>query len=52
MNMCGLVSVENVLKIVYRQQAVFRIRPVYRCSQTISDGIYILYVKVNVDFCI
>ncbi|CAN6866500.1 unnamed protein product [Brassica oleracea] len=31
------VSVENVLKIVYRQQAVFRIRPVYRCSQTISD---------------
>ncbi|KAF3504636.1 hypothetical protein F2Q69_00045414 [Brassica cretica] len=31
------VSVENVLKIVYRQQAVFRIRPVYRCSQTIRD---------------
>lgn len=29
------VSVENVLKIVYRQQAVFRIRPVNRCSQTI-----------------
>ena len=49
--MCGLVSVENVLKIVYRQQAVFRIRPVYRCSQTIRDGIYI-YVKVTLDFCI
>ncbi|KAG2242575.1 hypothetical protein Bca52824_095586 [Brassica carinata] len=27
----------NVLKIVYRQEAVFRIRPVYRCSQSI-DG--------------
>ncbi|CAA7026815.1 unnamed protein product [Microthlaspi erraticum] len=30
------VSVEEVLKIVYRQQAVFRIRPVNRCSQTIA----------------
>ncbi|KAJ0266258.1 WD40 repeat-containing protein [Hirschfeldia incana] len=30
------VSVENVLEIVYRQQAVFRIRPVNRCSQTIA----------------
>ncbi|CAH8312831.1 unnamed protein product [Eruca vesicaria subsp. sativa] len=33
------VSVENVLKIVYRQQAVFRIRPVNRCSQTISGHV-------------
>ncbi|KAH0896935.1 hypothetical protein HID58_046503 [Brassica napus] len=30
------VSVEKVLTIVYQQQAVFRIRPVNRCSQTIA----------------
>ncbi|CAF2138018.1 hypothetical protein IGI04_005709 [Brassica rapa subsp. trilocularis] len=30
------VSVETVLTIVYQQQAVFRIRPVNRCSQTIA----------------
>ncbi|VVB13457.1 unnamed protein product [Arabis nemorensis] len=30
------VSVEKVLKIVYQEQAVFRIRPVNRCSQTIA----------------
>ncbi|KAI3867633.1 hypothetical protein MKW98_006010 [Papaver atlanticum] len=30
------VSVEKVLKIVYQPQAVFRIRPVNRCSATIA----------------
>ncbi|GBG84316.1 hypothetical protein CBR_g38286 [Chara braunii] len=30
------VSVETILKIVYQPQAVFRIRPVTRCSATIS----------------
>ncbi|KAL9257904.1 Notchless protein-like protein, partial [Drosera capensis] len=30
------VSVEKVLQIVYQPQAVFRIRPVNRCSATIS----------------
>lgn len=30
------VSVEKALSIVYQPQAVFRIRPVNRCSATIS----------------
>lgn len=30
------VSVEKVLTIVYQPQAVFRIRPVTRCSATIA----------------
>lgn len=30
------VSVEKVLSIVYQPQAVFRIRPVNRCSATIA----------------
>ncbi|KAF9593285.1 hypothetical protein IFM89_021041 [Coptis chinensis] len=30
------VSVEKVLRIVYQPQAIFRIRPVNRCSSTIS----------------
>ncbi|XP_018454854.2 notchless protein homolog isoform X1 [Raphanus sativus] len=30
------MSVEKVLSTVYQQQAVFRIRPVNRCSQTIA----------------
>ena len=34
------VSVETVLTIVYQQQAVFRIRPVNRCSQTIAGMSY------------
>ena len=34
------VSVEKVLTIVYQQQAVFRIRPVNRCSQTIAGMSY------------
>ncbi|KAG9460005.1 hypothetical protein H6P81_004513 [Aristolochia fimbriata] len=31
------VSVEKVLQIVYQPQAIFRIRPVNRCSATIAD---------------
>ncbi|KAK9913047.1 hypothetical protein M0R45_036873 [Rubus argutus] len=30
------ISVEKVLKIVYQPQAIFRIRPVHRCSATIA----------------
>ncbi|XP_074289878.1 notchless protein homolog [Silene latifolia] len=29
-------SVENIVQIVYQPQAIFRIAPVYRCSQTLS----------------
>jgi ribosome assembly protein 4 len=38
------VSVEKVLTIVYQQQAVFRIRPVNRCSQTIAGNVTIHHV--------
>ena len=34
------VSVEKALSIVYQPQAVFRIRPVNRCSATISGMIF------------
>ncbi|EXB70653.1 hypothetical protein L484_023839 [Morus notabilis] len=34
------VSVEKVLSIVYQPQAVFRVRPVYRCSATIAGSLF------------
>lgn len=36
------VSVEKVLRIVYQPQALFRIRPVNRCSATIAGLLLIL----------
>lgn len=42
--LCISVSVEKVLTIVYQQQAVFRIRPVNRCSQTIAGNVTIHHV--------
>lgn len=32
------VSVEKVVQIVYQPQAIFRIRPVNRCSATIAGN--------------
>lgn len=34
------VSVEQVLQIVYQPQAVFRIKPVTRCSASISGELH------------
>ncbi|GFY92218.1 WD-40 repeat family protein [Actinidia rufa] len=41
------VSVEKVLTIIYQPQAVFRIRPVSRCSATIAVGTHIKARRLN-----
>jgi len=42
------VSVEKVLSIVYQPQAVFRIRPVNRCSATIAGmRFWVLFAWTN-----
>lgn len=43
-----VVSVEKVLTIVYQAQAVFRIRPVSRCSATIAGMIFLYSWYQNV----
>lgn len=40
--MLNAVSVEKVLRIVYQPQAIFRIRPVNRCSATIAGNFHCL----------
>ena len=42
------VSVEKVLPIVYQPQAIFRIRPVNRCSATISGILHINFGHLDV----
>lgn len=44
------VSVEKVLKIVYQPQAIFRIRPVNRCSATIAGMFRIDFLLVQLGF--
>lgn len=44
------VSVEKVLRIVYQPQAIFRIRPVNRCSATIAGMFRLDFLLMQLGF--